>query len=79
MQLYWGTAPASGAPTRRPRRVAQTDAESLNGVSLRLPPKVAGEGANHHARGGRAPLLLHRYGLARSALTLPIGCPRKSR
>ena len=65
MQLYRGTAPASGTPTRRPRRVAQAGAESLNAVSFRLSPKVAGEGASHHARGGRAPLPLHRYGLAR--------------
>src|ERR1035441_6216021 len=77
MQLYWGTAPASDAPTRRPRRVAQAGAESLNGVSLRLPPKVAGEGASHHARGGRAPLLLYRYGLATGVGQKPSNAPGK--
>ena len=64
IQLPWGTAPASGAPTRRPRRVGQTCAELLNGVPSRPSPRVAGEGASHGARGGRDPLLPHRHGLA---------------
>jgi hypothetical protein len=64
MQLPSGTAPASGAATRRPRRVAVARAVSLQGVSSRPTPKVAGEGASHSARGGRAPLPLNRYGLA---------------
>jgi hypothetical protein len=61
MQLSWGTAPASGALTRRPRRVAEARAESLSGVPSWPSPKVAGEGASHGARGGRAPLPLNRY------------------
>ena len=69
MQLIWGTAPASGAPTRRPRRVAVARAESLPGASSRLPPKVSGEGASHGARGGRAPLPLIRYGSGRASMT----------
>jgi len=64
MQLVLGTAPAPGAATRRPRRVAVGRAQSLNGGSLRPLPKVVGEGATHCARGGRGPLLLNRYGSA---------------
>ena len=66
MQLVLGTAPASGAPTRRPRRVGGTHMESPNSELLWPPPNVSGEGASHNARGGRAPLPLHRYGLASS-------------
>ena len=61
----WGTAPASGAPTRRPRRVAVARAEPLRGVLSQPPPKVTGEGASHNARGGRGPLPRNRHGLGR--------------
>ena len=40
--------------------------ESPNSELLWPPPNVTGEGASHNARGGRAPLPLHRYGLASS-------------
>ena len=63
MRLPLGTAPAPGALTRRPRRVGEARTESPNGVPSRSSPKVAGEGASHGARGGRAPLPLNRYGL----------------
>jgi hypothetical protein len=59
-----GTTPAPGVASRRPRRVAGPHAESLSSEFLRGAAKVTGEGANHGARGGRAPLLQHSYGLA---------------
>ena len=62
MQLVPGTAPASGASTRRPRPVAAAPADSPNSVLSQPASKVAGEGASHDARGGRAPLQLHRSG-----------------
>jgi len=52
MLLFLGTAPAPGVAVRRPRRVAEAFAESLNGEPSRLPLKVSGEGASHCARGG---------------------------
>jgi hypothetical protein len=65
MQLSWGTAPASGAPTRRPRRLAVARADPLHGMSSRPPRKVAGEGAIHGTRGGCAPLPIDGHGSGR--------------
>jgi hypothetical protein len=62
MWLETGSTPAPGVPTRRPRRVATTLRESLNGESIRVAQKVTGEGASHGARGGRAPLSLNCHG-----------------
>jgi hypothetical protein len=67
MQLLLGSAPAPGAATRRPRRMAGALAESPNGGLSRRFPKVAGEGASHCARGGRGPLSLNGYVAARLA------------
>src|ERR1039458_6571494 len=50
------TAPASGALTPCPRRVAVARVESLQGVWSRPAPNADGVGASHSARGGRAPL-----------------------
>ncbi len=47
-----------------PRRAGVGRAQSLNAGSPRPLPKVAGEGATHCARGGRAPPLLNKDGLA---------------
>jgi hypothetical protein len=55
MDLGSGSAPAPGAATRRPRQVAEASTELLNDGSSRSGPEVAGEGASHSARGGRAP------------------------
>ena len=62
MQLEMGSTPAPGVASRRPRRVAGPCAESLNSESVRGDEKMTGEGANHDARGGRAPPLQHTYG-----------------
>ena len=56
-QLGMGTTPASGVAARRPRRVASTRPEALNGEFSQEAQKADGEGASHSARGGRAPLL----------------------
>jgi hypothetical protein len=61
-----GSAPAPGASTRRPRRVVVACAASLNGGSSRPDPNVAGEGASHGTRGGRAPLLQNSCGIDHS-------------
>ncbi len=63
MQLEQGSTPASGVITRRPRRVTSARGESLKGERVGAGPSVAGEGASHSARGGRAPFPLHSYGL----------------
>jgi len=55
MQLEMGSTPAPGVASRRPRRVAGPRAESPGSESVRRAAKVTGEGANHDARGGRAP------------------------
>jgi len=68
MQLEMGTTPAAGVSTRRPRRVASRPPESLNGESVGEAQEVIGEGASHYARGGRAPLLHHSYGLGSGLL-----------
>ena len=52
-----GEHAAPGVASRRPRRVAGPRAESLSSESVRGAEKVIGEGANHDARGGRAPRL----------------------
>ena len=57
MQLEMGSTPAPGVASRRPRRVAGPLAESPSSESVRGAEKVTGEGANHDARGGRAPPL----------------------
>ena len=62
MQLEMGSTPAPGVASRRPRRVDGPRAESLSSEFVRAAAKVTGEGANHDARGGRAPLLQHSYG-----------------
>jgi len=62
MQLEMGSTPAPGVASRRPRRVAGPRIESLSGKSVPGAEKVIGEGANHDARGGRAPLLQHSCG-----------------
>ena len=62
MQLEMGSTPAPGVASRRPRRVAGPRAESLSSESVRGAEKVTGEGANHDARGGRAPPLQHSHG-----------------
>jgi hypothetical protein len=62
MQLEMGSTPAPGVATRRPRRVASTLGEPLNSEYVGAAGKVAGEGASHGARGGRAPLSLNGYG-----------------
>jgi len=67
MQLFLGTAPAPGAPTRRLRRAGVGRAQSLKGGSPRPLPKVGGEGATRFARGVRAPLMLNRYGQVEGA------------
>src|SRR6266545_5160778 len=58
-----GTAPAPGAADRRPRRLAPKRGESPDGELESTLAKVVGEGANHCARGGRAPLQLNGSGL----------------
>jgi hypothetical protein len=60
-----GSTPAPGVPTRRIRRVTSSPEKPLKGESILRATRVAGEGASHGARGGRGPLELHRYGLAR--------------
>jgi len=55
--LKTGAAPAPGVASRRPRRVVGPRAESLSSEFVRAAAKVIGEGANHDARGGRAPPL----------------------
>jgi hypothetical protein len=70
MQLELGSTPAPGATIRRPRRVAATLRESLNGESVRAAQKVTAEGANHGTRGGRASLSLNRYGQGGAAVLL---------
>jgi hypothetical protein len=50
-----GSTPAPGVASRRPRRVAGPRAESLSSESVQGAEQVTGEGANHDARGGRAP------------------------
>ena len=57
MLLEMRSTRAPGVAIRRPRRVAITLEEYLNGERLRTARKVAGVGASHGARGGRAPLL----------------------
>ena len=64
MQLELGSTPAPGVAIRRPSRMAVALAHSPNRVWPRQPSSVAGEGASHYARGGRAPLQLNSYGLA---------------
>src|SRR6185369_16315490 len=54
-----GTAPAPGAADRRPRGLALKGGESPNGELECTLAKVAGEGAGHCARGGRAPFQLN--------------------
>jgi hypothetical protein len=63
MQLEMGSTPASGVASRRLRRVVGPRAESLSSQSVRRAEKMTGEGANHDARGGRAPPQTHSYGL----------------
>jgi hypothetical protein len=62
MQLEMGSTPAPGVASRRLRRVAGPHAESLSSESVQSAEKVTGEGANHDARGGRAPPQTHSYG-----------------
>ena len=65
MQLETGSTPAPGVATRRPRRVAASPGEPLDGECICAAWKVTGEGASHGARGGRAPLgLSEMAGLA---------------
>jgi len=64
MQLEMGSTPAPGVASRRPRRVAGPRAWSLRSEFVRGAEQVTGGGASHDARGGRAPLLHHSYGLA---------------
>ena len=73
MQLEMGSTPAPGVASRRPRRVAGPRAESLSSESVRGAERVTGEGANHDARGGRAPPLQHSRGLG------PLGEQRLAR
>ena len=56
-----GSAPASGAPIRRTRRMGEARQASPNGVTCLRISNVVGEGASHNARGGRGPLQLHGY------------------
>ena len=54
-----GSTPAPGVASRRPRRMAGPRAESRSSEPVGVAKKVTGEGANHDARGGRAPPLQH--------------------
>src|SRR5437667_10980224 len=65
-----GTAPAPGAADWRPRRWSPKRGESEDGDPGPTLAKVVGEGANHCARGGRAPLQLYGYGLVLPALAV---------
>ena len=56
MQLGLGSAPAPGAASRRPRRLAGVEPEPLNGGANGCPSEAVGEGANRGARGERGPL-----------------------
>src|SRR6185369_4098622 len=67
-----GTAPAPGAADRRPRRLALKRGESPNGELECTLAKVLGEGANHCARGGRAPLQLNGSGLEKRRCALRV-------
>jgi len=61
MHLAPGTAPAPGAPTRRPRRVDVARQASPNGVTGLWVSDVVGEGASHSARDGRRPQTNHSH------------------
>ena len=79
MQWNRGARPPPGVSSRRPRPVVLQRPCSLNGESVLVAQNVAGEGASHNARGGRAPLPLHSYGLeSRSAIhsTVIVVCRR---
>jgi len=53
-----GMGPAAGAADRGSRRLVPKREEPPNGELGSSLAKVVGEGANHCARGGRAPLQL---------------------
>jgi hypothetical protein len=78
MQLEMGSTPAPGVATRRPRRVAATPGELLNGECVRGAHIMTGEGASQGARGGRAPLPLNRDNQAKVLPGGPLPMQRRA-